>query len=466
MFEKTFRTERYNTPTDQYKFSKQEILLLLNQLPNLGEIDIGSSKYCNDYLGFFLDADKQSINKITVESFNPFFGLYFLACYKFREYISCMTLHYCESTLNFNSQEINVLHSLTQFKQLTQLEFYNKHDMNLTPYHVQDVCPRLKHFAFVPDYPISESMTLRLLESSSKINLDFIASLSQLYLDITSLLATYTRYLVGYFSDQLLRLTIGVSRQNFFKWLDIVGMELALKFMEKLIQANKDSKTTRYFRLLNVFNGNRRTHCSTVFGEPDGLDETIISFDNSIHDTLTITYNLYDNDSNGLNGGGLVLSDKSSSIIGPEIFTELVFDIVHATTESTYQALNYALLNCPKLQSFEHEKKSSCDPTNCEINCLEIEYLGRAQTYFDLAATHLHHLELVLVENDGWGRLYDDCIVNLTALKNLKTFRYFPGIYVSKKCDDDFVLFKYTNGEEDYYYIDKEKNKKCKSRVH
>ncbi|GAA5801419.1 hypothetical protein HPULCUR_006865 [Helicostylum pulchrum] len=202
---------------------------------------------------------------------------------------------------------------------------------------------------------------------TSKINLDFIASLSQLYLDITSLLATYTRYLVDYFPDQLLRLTIGIRRQNFFKWLDIVGMELALKFMEKLIninfylneryevQANKDSKTTRYFRLLNVFNVNRRTHCSTVFGEPDGLDETIISFDNSIYNTLTITYNLYDNDSNGLNGGGLVLSDKSSSIIGPEIFTELVFDIVHATTESAYQALNYALLNCPKLQSFEYK---------------------------------------------------------------------------------------------------------------
>lgn len=495
------KLEKCNISKDQYKFSKQEILLLLDQLPNLGEIDIGSCKYLNDYLTFLLDADKQGIDKINVIPSDTFFtsdvsyDLYFLACYKFRESISCTIVNYCESTLNFNSQEINVLNSLTQFKQLTQLEFYNDHDINLTPYHVKDVCPRLKNFKFVSAYPISENIMLRLLEKNNKLDLNSMASLTHLDLGFPSLPKMYTKYLIEYFPNQLIMITIRILFQGFFSWTDIVGMKLALKLMEKLgkvketyivfetniqylAQANEETNMTKYFKLLNAFKGTRQTHCSAEFTEEDFAGNTMYSFGYGSNGDLRIKYGAFANDFNNPNIAPS-LPDKTSSIIGPEIFNKLELLVWGISSDVVRRTLSYSLLNCPKLENFGLESwelnlaftspslrlklekdLASSDPTNRNINCLQMSFIRPAQYFFDLVSTHLHTIEAVSLTTYDWSNSVDDSVMNLTCFKKLKTFDYFtlvPSINESE--DNDFVLLKYTNGEERYYYLDKEKRK-------
>ncbi|KAI9261788.1 hypothetical protein EDC94DRAFT_584669 [Helicostylum pulchrum] len=201
--------------------SKPELLLLLNRLLNLSEIDMSYTNHIKMYLRDLLDAEMQHINKIYIGYENYPLDLCFSVCYKFRSSISSMELVCNKSTINFNPQQINILNSLTQFKQLTQPVFYNKHDMNLMPYHVQDVCLRLKHFTFFSDYSISESAMQHLLDTNSQMNINFSTCLSHLDLEFPSLSATYTRILIDCFPNQLLISSIKILSQVFFNWINL-----------------------------------------------------------------------------------------------------------------------------------------------------------------------------------------------------------------------------------------------------
>ncbi|KAI9252015.1 hypothetical protein EDC94DRAFT_621422, partial [Helicostylum pulchrum] len=95
---------------------------------------------------------------------------------------------------------------------------------------------------------------------------------------------------------------------------------------------------------------------------------------------------------------------------------------------------------------------------NFETNLLEMLYISPAQRYFDLVTTYLKDIEIISFETLQWGRLHDDPVMNLTGFKKLKSFTYTTkGDNDSQ--DSDFVLLKFTNGEEQRYYLDEEKRK-------
>ncbi|GAA5805283.1 hypothetical protein HPULCUR_010798 [Helicostylum pulchrum] len=98
-----------------YKFNRLELLELLNQLPNLKEIDFKQIYYPEKYVGYLLDADMQHINNIDTGS-NLYYirsDLLFSVYYKFRSSITCISLLYNQNMINPNSQQINILNSLT-----------------------------------------------------------------------------------------------------------------------------------------------------------------------------------------------------------------------------------------------------------------------------------------------------------------------------------------------------------------
>ncbi|KAI8083667.1 hypothetical protein BDF21DRAFT_397903 [Thamnidium elegans] len=125
--------------------------MLLNQLPNLKVFDISSTSHAKEYAEVLLYADMRHINKIDVGYFKP-------------------------------SSD-----SLIQFKQLAELVFRNKHDIDLTPFQVQEKYFNLKRLKFTSEYLISESTMLHLLDNSSIINLNFISTLTDLTLGLPSL---------------------------------------------------------------------------------------------------------------------------------------------------------------------------------------------------------------------------------------------------------------------------------------
>lgn len=169
--------------------------------------------------------------------------------------------------------------------------------------------------------------------------------------------------------------------------------------------------------------------------------------------------------------------DKASSIIGPEIFDDLKIELWCYTVNFVCKSLNYSFLNFPKLQSFKlyynetyqedmvltigytHKKEDpiGSDQSNYTINLLEMECTNPDQCYFDLVVTYMKDISVMLFKKVFyWGYLYDHQVINLTDFKKLKSF-----IYTTKgrkgNQDSDVVLFKYTNGEEQYYYPDEEK---------
>ncbi|GAA5806350.1 hypothetical protein HPULCUR_011883 [Helicostylum pulchrum] len=300
---KTLAFEDYKNYGDYYKLSRLELLELLNLLPNLKEIDFSETNYAKEYLEYLLGADMQNINRIytgfdlcLIQS-----DLLFSVYYKFRNSITCIRLLLDDRhTINFDSQQINILNSLNQFKKLTKLELYNLNDINLTPFEIQDSCPNLEHLKFE----------------------------------------------LNYFPNQLTDLTVTICSQNVFNWIDIVGMEPALRLMEKAgsieetsidflgceeyqVQANDENNMTKYFKLLNSFRGARQTQCIANFNE--AIPETShlgYSFSYNSPDMLFVTYNLQISDLYGSNTADMAVPDNTSSIIGPEIFHILDFNLL------------------------------------------------------------------------------------------------------------------------------------------
>ncbi|GAA5806268.1 hypothetical protein HPULCUR_011799 [Helicostylum pulchrum] len=279
----------YKNDGDLYKFDKLELLALFNQLPNLNEIDFSRTNYLEEYLECLLYADMQHIKTInTGQLFQRIQSdLLFSVYYKFHSSITCLCLLYDKNTINVDSQQINMLSLLTQFKKLTKLVLHNENDIDLTPFQIQENCPNLKHLAFFSQQQISENVVQHIIDVNRRIDLNFISSLTYLDLHIPSLSATYTKYLIDYLPNKLTNVVIVITRQNIFTWMDIVGMELALKFMEKIgdiqeiffdfvrsekypVLGNGRKHMENYFKLHNAFRKARKNCRMADYYDPDG----------------------------------------------------------------------------------------------------------------------------------------------------------------------------------------------------
>ncbi|GAA5815415.1 hypothetical protein MFLAVUS_008923 [Mucor flavus] len=205
------------------------------------------------------------------------------------------------------------------------------------------------------------------------------------------------------------------------------------------------------------------------------------SFRFNNNDELFTTYRLYGNDFYGSNRD-MNLPKKTSSAIGPEIFDALELGFWGGHENVLYRALNYSIVNCPKLQIFymtcygfqyynttssigyKYEEDQFCsDQTKCAINYLKMEYINPAQYCLDLVTTHLHNIETLSLTTKECGRQYNDSVIDLLDFKKLKAFIYTSrSLGQEKNCNNQeniLVLIKYINGEEQYYYPDGENGK-------
>ncbi|GAA5816609.1 hypothetical protein MFLAVUS_010139 [Mucor flavus] len=475
------RNNRYS-----FKFSKPELLLLLRQLPNLNEFDFSTAFFFEDYLECLLHTNMQHITKIETGT-NLYYirtDLLFSVYYQFRNSITCIRLLYTMNTIDFKSQEINVIDSLTQFKKLTKLKLRNKHDINLTPFQIQDNCPNLEHLEFLSRHPISESAMQHILDDKRRTNLNFISSLTYLELHLPSLSATYTKYLVDYFPNQLTDLNIKIALQSIFNWIEIVGMEVASRLMEKAggidktfigfknqagyqVRESNENETTKYFKLLYSFMGTRQTHCKADFND---VTNNVEGFGNSFRydslDRLFVMYDLYGSDLYISGTDMMAVPDKTISIIGPEIFHFLEFNLSDLHFHGDlYRISKYSLSNCPMLQSLNlifnsnsggskrsislrHKNgKISSDRATCDMNLLQIELIRPSKHVFDLLTTHFHNIEIISLKDkdESWG--YQDHDIDLTGFKKLKSFTYTSTDDHSQK-ENKFFLIRYTNGTE------------------
>ncbi|GAA5801125.1 hypothetical protein HPULCUR_006567 [Helicostylum pulchrum] len=419
------------------KFSRIELLELLDLSPNLEAIYFSVTNYLEEYLRYLLDAELQHIKRIDTGlnlrllRSNLLFPVY----YKFRNSISCIRLAYDRKPNNFESQLINILNSLTQFKQLTKLELHGKRDINYIAFGIPENFPDIERLEFFSD-PISESAIRHILNDNRRINLNFISSLTHLDLLLPYLSATYTRHLVDYFPNQLTDLNLMIFPHR----IDIVGMELALRLMEK---AGSIDKTC--IRFLQDEEGTRQTHCTARFnGEMVDLVSLGHSFRYNSLGRLFVTYALYLSNLQESITAEMTVPDKTSSIIGPEIFNVLEVNLLILYDGDECRTLNYSLSNCPRLQSLNFtyttadssnasfslkhkEGLISSDQANCDFNVLQMEHTRPTKHFFDLVTTRLRNIEIVSVNTEDWSRkycYYNDPVIDLTGFKKLISFKY------------------------------------------
>ncbi|GAA5813736.1 hypothetical protein MFLAVUS_007223 [Mucor flavus] len=254
----------------------------------------------------------------------------------------------------------------------------------------------------------------------------------------------------NYFPNQLADLRIKLFCQKFFKWIDMVGMELALELMEKVggvketyigfviyevyqNQHNRKENMTKYFTLLNSFRGTRQTHCTANFNRGIGEVRNLgYSFRYSSLGRLVVTYNLYPDDLYESDHAYIItLPDKTNSIIGPEIFHNLEFNLWSENeNDEVHLALSYSFLNCPGLQSLSivyhkygsfrsslgficKDEKFSSEQAKRDINFLQIENI--TAKCLDLVTTHLYNIQIVSLTAKDWSCKGNNPVIDLTV---------------------------------------------------
>ncbi|KAI9272382.1 hypothetical protein EDC94DRAFT_655762 [Helicostylum pulchrum] len=197
---------------------------------------------------------------------------------------------------------------------------------------------------------------------------------------------------------------------------------------------------TRYFKLLNAFWGTRYTYCLAEFTEPNQADSPDCLFYYKSSCRLYTAYTIYDNNFHGPDNTELDLTYSFLNCPRVEICEVAYF-------ESQF----HEMVSIIKCKHKEEENPIGSDQT---INLLEMEYITPVQHYFDFVTNYLKDIEFISFETLQWG-LHNDTVVDLTGFKKLRSFAY-----ITKGDNDsqesDFVLLKYTNGEEHCYYLDEQ----------
>ncbi|GAA5805455.1 hypothetical protein HPULCUR_010971 [Helicostylum pulchrum] len=180
---------------------------------------------------------------------------------------------------------------------------------------------------------------------------------------------------------------------------------------------------------------------------------------------LLVTYALYLSKLRESITTEMTVPDKTSSIIGSEIFYVLEVNLLVLYNGEECRILNYSLSNCPRLQSLNvtyttadssnasfslkhKEGLISSDQANCDFNVLQMEYTRPTKHFFDLVTTRLRNIEIVSVKTEDWSLkycYYNDPVIDLTGFKKLMSFKYTS---TSKHLtnEDNYFLIKYTNG--------------------
>lgn len=184
----------------------------------------------------------------------------------------------------------------------------------------------------------------------------------------------------------------------------------------------------------------------------------------------------------------ITLRDTDKTLIGPGIFNSLSISCNDINETASYNFFKYALVNCPNLTYFEVSRLNMpktkisamghgyycrgeiLDPsTRTQDNFKVIKLLNGIaldQGLLDLISAHLSNVEEIVCQGNILGGHFigsrntvpKNINTSLTALKNLKIFNLDLNSLVPNDFEMLFLHFKYTDGDEGYYSIEKKKS--------
>lgn len=358
-----------------FKLRPKEFAILLSYFPNLRVLDATSSHYFNYYMECLADSTQriQRLEQIPCDMHENSFLPNLAACYNYRQSLTRLKTVYNASSLfsyTYQSEDDTFISLLSAFKQLTHLDLYNETlHSRLSPFHILGICPNLVRLKYHTKEYLADNGLVRNDLSRSK--------LKQLDITAPSLSPAYINYITTHMPKDMENVSIQLKNIDFCNWILQLGVRTADKlaiFLSGVKHVNivcsvaqqrykrepNGLKMTLFYRFLGLLRGKRNMYCTGAY---DDFDPNEIEIKTSGHH-LEFRYGL-DHEDFSLNEGAdvdryvsVITPDLVKSTIGPEIIHHLAFTMRRQDEDSLYQALKYALTQCPHLNRFELENNT------------------------------------------------------------------------------------------------------------
>lgn len=359
---------------EEENLTKEQLLKFLTYLPNLRKLRLDTRDGI-DYVEYLLDSNADAyltrLEEISIEdspfNFNTPYDLRCDIYYKFRTSLSQLTV-FQEQESNIVTQYDGIINYLNQFKRLAHLKYYNHSKQVVMVYQLQAACPNLTTLKL---------MTKEDLLTYQEGGCAFLntSNLQNLELSLPRMSSSYADMLILHLPTKLNRLYVKLENIDLYDWIHLISLERVLKLAERMGKlssaeircepyyrdyksksVHKESHMTLFFQVLNAFMGNKKVFCTAEFSDFRSNDKTM-SYSNGV---LNVIYGLTHQDIYGHNQNRarfdfeLVVPDKTVSVIGPEIFNQLNFNVCTADDQlAAYKILKYILTNCHYLQYVE-----------------------------------------------------------------------------------------------------------------
>lgn len=435
-----------------FKLRPKEFLLLLSYFPHLRVVDATDSHYFTYYMECLADSNQklQRLEQIPCDMHENSFLPNLAACYNYRQSLTRLKTVYNASSLfsyTYQSNDDTFISLLSAFKYLTHLDLYNETPQSrLSPFRILSICPNLVRLKFHTKEPLSDNELFNNQPESK---------LKQLEITAPSLSALYVNYIITHVCKDLDDICIRLKNIDFCSWILQLGECTADKLARLLSKKSRVQiicsvpkhayrrnfnglKMTLFYRFLGVLRSDRDMYCIGAYDDFDP-SETEIRVDGH---HLSFRYGL-DLEDFSLNEGGdvdrcesslIFIPDTGKSVIGPDIIHHLAITTRRENEDTLYQALKYALTQCPHLCRFELENNASqifgmamtpvFNPRMSKHDTLKkIKLVGRdlSKDMVGLLSTHLPGVREIMTEfgdEDGsyWTR---DGQLDVTGLASL-----------------------------------------------
>lgn len=484
-------------PDEDCEFNGEDLIRLLEYLPNIQVLDFHESVHVAKYYQFIIDSESTScLNHIRSipykdSSFEKFhtsdiYDVNFLICYKYRATITNLVVHYKHPMIDVDSQHDRTLTFVSHFTNLVDLTLENTFDHQLTLFDIQKACPHLISLGYnsncrIPDIILEDNF-------NNPANRDLTRHLKTLKLDVPSVSVSLVNYLTDYVPAQVDTLHIIMNDTDICDWIDSIGINNALKLAARLNAADHtsldftpdrrysrksvlvESKMTLLFKLVGAIKGNKKTFCHSQYKEFSSVQD-IVSYD--VEQGVNFRYSL-DRADFSMDGGNIALPDIKYSIAGPEIINYMQIALREVDPDMPSRFLNYTLNHCPNLLLFEFrftynlyhgirittdmnpKKTSGHSLTKSTAENLKVIKIGDiipSVELLNLISTRLPNIEFMSCGSPSKNRKGSKTAeIDLRAFKNLKKFCFNLELMLERHSKRSAtILLQYSDGSEKCY---------------
>ncbi|KAI9362730.1 hypothetical protein BD770DRAFT_407819 [Pilaira anomala] len=461
-------------------FNQNQFLLLLKYLPNLQEIDLSESDNFMDYISYMPKANLPYLKSIP-STFYRFhdnrhsYIEYIRTCLCFANTLTRLCFNYVDMDF-WNNSNLDPLAVLKSFKHLTQLQFHNMSRADITIFGIQEICPNLTELYFTSSHDVLDQIIQKELYKAKNSTPELGRNLRLLNIRLPNLSFTHIDYIIEYLPRHLRKLDIRILNNGLYKWIEEVGIQDALRLMERLgdIQEisfgfaektnggrinnySNQSKIKKWFQMANAFKGKKKVQTiSKFYCISDTLREGFKY--NKLNNRITLFYGIEEKDITNREKNIFYSPAKLVPSIGAEIITHLNLSSwsIMRDEEFIHHFLKFGLTECTNLEYFNlssylildrlPRKETNNSNGGTQNNLRMAQFRIEPSTgILEVVSTYLPNIQIIVLEGQELYKLDMD----LTRFKKLEYFC----LYVNQPFNPMAISFEYIDRSKQNYYL-------------